>query len=226
MTITLFGIVIVTIVTTGAILVLGGLFLIGSGALKLVGDQAGKTDLKVGDILQVGTTVPGLGIFLLGLAFSCVSLYYANQARQDDVKEQVKTALEKIQNDHALRLTGLVQMKADQDVRLSICMGQKLIVRSNNPFVSQIGPYLDFIVVSMETEGAAPKLFTITDSHNLSPSFKSFSRIVQPRNGLADIGQVVLDQVVNLTPAIASKALPVASVIPIPAGQAYQDAHP
>jgi hypothetical protein len=219
----LFSSVILAIVATGGVLVLGGIFLIASGALKLAGDKSGKTDLKIGDFFQMGTTVPGLGIFMLGLAFEFVGLYYANEARRDDVAGQISSAVKKERDDHALRLAGIVQMNSDQDVRLSVCMGQQIVVRSNNPFDSTIGPYLDFVVVRLETEGVRPQLFTIARTDHLPPSFKTFSHLVQPQNGLADMGQVSLDQVVDLTSAIRGKQLPVLlePTTPIPAGAAY-----
>lgn len=214
----LFSGVIFAIVATGGVLVLGGIFLIASGALKLAGDKSGTTDVKIGDFFQMGTTVPGLGIFLLGLAFDTVGLYYANQARRDDVAGQISAAIQKERDDHVLRLTGIVLMKADQDVRLSVCMGQQIVVPSNNLFDSSIGPYLDFMVVRLETAGVPPKTFTIARSDRLPPSFKSFSHLVLPQDGLADMGEVELDQVVDLT-----SVLPVPPPPPqlIPAGSSY-----
>lgn len=225
----LFGSVILAIMATGSVLVIGGLFLIGSGALKLVGDKSSRTTLKVGAFLQLATTVPGLGIFLLGLAFHSVGLYYANEARRDDMAGQIASAVQKAgeehrkeREEHALRLAGIVQMDADQEVRLSVCMGQQLILRANNPFESSIGPYLDFVVVKLETEGAIPQLFTISGSDHVAPSFRTFSHLIQPQHGLVDIGSVRLEQVVNLGPAVRDKLLQISSPPPrIPAGSAY-----
>ncbi|RWA75608.1 hypothetical protein [Mesorhizobium sp.] len=220
----LFSGVIFAIVATGGVLVLGGIFLIASGALKLAGDKNGLTDVKIGDFFQMGTTVPGLGIFLLGLAFDFVGLYYANQARRDDIAGQIDAAVQKERADHALRLTGVVQMSADQDVRLSVCMGQELVVRSNNPFANTIGPYLDFMVVRLETAGVPPQLFTIARSDFLPDRFKGFSHVYMQQNGMVDMGQVRLDQVVNLTPAVSRGLIPVTPPAPsqlIPTGSAY-----
>ena len=218
----LFGSVILAIVATGGVLVLGGIFLVASGAVKLAGDKSGKTDLRIGDFFHMGTTVPGLGIFVLGLAFEFIGLYYANQARRDDINEMIGVAVRKERDTHALRLAGVVRMNTDQDVRLSVCMGQQLVVRSNNPFTSTIGPDLDFVVLRLETEGVPPQLFTITSSGDLPPSFKTFTRVVQSQHGLADIGQVELDQVVNLAPLLRGRSpSTLEPVPPIPAGSAY-----
>jgi hypothetical protein len=217
----LFGGVILAIVATGAILVVGGIVLIASGALKVVGDKNAKTTMKVGDFLQIGTTVPGLGIFLLGLAFESISLVYANQARHDSVVEQVRDAVQKERQDHVMQLSGIVSMPTEQDVRVSVCMGQQLVVRSNNPFNNRIGPYLDFVVVRLETEGAPPQLITVYGRDDVPESFRNFSRLVRPRNGVVDI-QTRLEQVVDLTPAIRSIALPPAPpAADVPAGSAY-----
>lgn len=218
----LFGFAISAIVVTGAALVLGGMYLIASGAIKLAGDRAGKTEMKFGDLFRMTTTVPGLGIFMLGLAFDCIGLYYANEARRDNVPRQIEAAVKKDREAHAVRLAGFVKMNVDQEVRLSVCMGQEVVVRSNNPFDNRIEPYLDFMIVRLETAGVAPQLFTITLSDNVPPSFKNFAHFVLSHNGVADLGQVQLDQVVNLSPLIQTNqlSLPTATS-PQPVGTAY-----
>ena len=65
----LFTIAMLFTIAIGFVLVLGGLWLIASGAVKLTGDKQGNATLKVGELFQMGTTVPGLGIFVVGLAF-------------------------------------------------------------------------------------------------------------------------------------------------------------
>lgn len=215
----LFKSVILAIVATGGVLVIGGIYLIASGAIKLAGEKDGGTTIKIGDLLQVGTTVPGLGIFIVGLVFDMTGLYYANMARTDDIPGQIAKAIERDSQNHALKLAGIVKTKNDQDVRLTVCMGHQLVVESNNPFDEKVGPYLDFIVAKLESAGAVPQQYTIFTSSSLPASFKGFTRLVQPRkDGLVDMGTIQLNQVVDLSNI---KPMASAALSTLPAGSAY-----
>jgi hypothetical protein len=221
MSMSTFDTVILVMVVTGGILVIGGLYLIGSGALKLTGDKAGKTDLKIGDFFQIATTVPGLGIFLIGLLFEATSLSYADKARGDDLDTRVRAAVESDRTAHAMRLTGLVQTPTDQNINLSICLGQQIVARSNNPFDYTVGPYPDFLVMQIETAGVAPQRWTVAAADRVPPSLRNFSRLISPNNGVVDLGQVQLKQIVNLEPVLAQLPSPSAEAPPVPAGAAY-----
>ena len=113
-------------------------------------------------------------------------------------------------------------MRTDQDVRLTVCMGQPRLIPTNNPFRDQIGPYLDFVVVRLETEGVRPQVFTISQIQNLPSSFTTLPRLVHTQGGVADMGLVKLDQIVDLGASIQGKPLAAAEPLPtIPAGSAY-----
>jgi hypothetical protein len=219
----LFGGVIAAMVATGCILVVGGLYLIASGALKLAGDKDGSTNFKFGDLLQVGTTVPGLGIFLIGMLFELAGLYYANQARvdSDQLNTRIAAALSEEQQHHALKLTGMIKTATGLPVSVQICMGNQIYVPSNMGFQQTLGPYLDFVTATLQTAGSPPVSYIISGS-TLPPSFKTYARVVQPKDGIFDLGNIELNQAIDLTPAItANKILP-AKLDAVPAaGQAY-----
>jgi hypothetical protein len=214
-----FDVVILSIVATGALMVIGGLCLIGTGALKLAGDKAGNSDFKIGTFLHIGTTVPGLGIFIVGLAFDCTGLYYANlkrhddieyQARRDDIKDQLDKGVQEERQSHELHLVGTIQMADDQDVRLSVCMGDQYIVGSNNWFDKTIGPYPNYLVITLETAGAPPQRYTVSMSDQ-SPSGTADlpPHLIRPQHGRADMTGVRLNQLVRqeeLQPQVSAQS--------------------
>ena len=224
----LFGGVIAAMVATGCLLVIGGLYLIGSGALKLAGDKDGSTNFKFGDLLQVGTTVPGLGIFMIGMLFELAGVYYANQARidGDQVKSQIAAALAADQNHHAMQLAGLVKMAgSSQPVNVQICLGDTMTVASNMGFQHMIGPYLDssdqIVVVTLQTAGAPPVSYMIAGS-DAAASLKSAGNFLQPKDGRVDMGSIELQKAIDLDPAIAANKIHPAQLDAAPAaGHAY-----
>lgn len=206
----LFSATVLIVGATGAALVLGGLALVASGAVKLAGSRGrgGAVNLKFGDLFQLGTTVPGLGIFVLGLAFQAVAMYYANEARQQDLNSRIEEALRNDQAAHTLHLTGILHVPGQENVRMSVCLGQVLSVPSNSPFNQKIGPYLDFLNVKLEAPGVPPQLWTIAPASEVTASLQNFTRFVAPRAGRVDMGQVTLTPVVDLTPVLAPALAP------------------
>ena len=227
----LFSIVSFVLVATGAAMVLGGIYLIASGSLKLAGDKAGRTDVKFGGLFQIATTVPGLGFFVIGLVFQFGALYYVNQARVEDgklaegaVAKRIAEAVEADRAAHAMRLAGVFVTGRQQNVRLSVCLGQETTVQSNAPFDIAIGPYLDFFSVRMVTEGAE-QAWTVASADRLPPARRNYgARFVSPRDGIADMGEVKLERTVNLDGLLGADgraAAPPLALPPRPAGGAY-----
>ena len=224
----LFGGAIAAMMATGCILVIGGLYLIGSGALKLAGDKDGSTNFKFGDLLQVGTTVPGLGIFVIGMVFELAGVHYANQARvdSDQLQPLIAAALTADQNHHAMKLAGLFKtIGQNQPVLVQICLGDPISVPSNMGFRHTLGPYLDssdqFVTVTLQTAGAAPVSYMIAGS-DIPASWKSAGRYIQLKDGIFDLGNIELKQSIDLGPAIAADKIHPAKLDVIPAaGHAY-----
>jgi hypothetical protein len=222
----LFDIVILAVVATGAALVIGGMILIGSGAIKLTATKNSTTTIKVlGDFLQLATTVPGIGLFLVGLAFEYISINYANQSRRDNIEQLVRTAVQTDRDAHAIHVSGFFKSQNYQDVLLTVCVGGSTVVATNTPFNSTIDLYSNYFAVKIESPGVAPEQWTVARSGQLPESYRKFSHTVFLDKGSADFGMIPLIQKVQL--AALNPTLPPPPGPPTaPAGAAYGGGSP
>ncbi len=225
---TSFDFAVLLILITGAIIAIGGLWLIRTGAVKLVDDKAGHSTIKFGEFLSIGTTVPGLGIFIVGLCFDYMGLYYENahQERREAIEAEIASRLQQEVRSHEVHLSGTIKMADDQQIRLSVCMGQEISVASNDSFSTEITPYPDYLVIKLETEGARMQRYMIAMSERAAESHPTITHMIRPQKGFADMGSIKIDQIVQMPKQVLERQAAVyAGDVPrVPAAGAYNNA--
>lgn len=219
----IYPIVVLITEITGGILVVGGLWLVAKGIVKLVG-QEGNTQVTFAKLLTVSTTVPGLGIFLLGFVFEGAALYCSNQI--ENIPQQIKNAESsedaKLVSENTLHLTGMISGTDNEDVILSVCVGSNYDVSSNAAFDTTIGPNSSSpLIVTLSAPGVEAEKWTVV-APGMADSITKYDRVIISKDGVGDMGAIKLQQIVDLNSSISHNKIPVALITQLPAaGTAY-----
>lgn len=201
-----FDVVVFTLSLTGLVMVVGGIILIARGAVALEAAKDGATALTLGDFLKLSTTVPGLGLFLIGLAFEVSAAIYANAARKDVIKDEIAKAVDADRAQHALHLHGYFEARdpGAQAITISVCVNGATTVFPNVPFDQSIDLYSESIILKAESPGVRTQIWA------LSKQVKGqYGNEIVLADGRADLGKVPLIQTVRLEELkpVASEAI-------------------
>lgn len=156
-------------IVIGGVLILGALFLLWGKKISLeqvatnptLKDAAMKIEIQ--DLISLGTNVPALGLFLVGLALVTCALYYANQEserRTLDTKEQ----LAKVREDLAKSKDELTRLRTTLTVRGVIAKEDGIspddvqVQTHWPPFYPDTSGKLNGLLVHRNSEGRLPVL--------------------------------------------------------------------
>lgn len=187
-----FSYVLLVSAACGLIMVCGSFLLLYRGVIRLE-SKKGTTSFKFGELVQIGTTVPALGLFAFGLAFILIALHFAREGNIEKIKSMIE---DEQRQRHKFVLMGMIEGAGEQDpVAVTVCVEPSAVTQAGRPYTQSISTDEAWFRINILAPGYVIAGRTVVPAMptNGGSSYSSKS-MVAIKDGKADLGIIRLER--------------------------------